>query len=250
MRILFLGNNAVAVQVMEWLRGQGAELAGLVIHPETRQKFAAELVAKSGLPPERIFDGSTLRDPRTMGQISALGADIGVSVYFGYMLTGEFIRKFTHGVINLHPSYLPYNRGAYPNVWPIIEGTPAGVSLHFMDEGVDTGDLIAQREIPLLPTDTGATLHRRLEEESVRLFTETWPSIAALEVPRIPQCPKAGSFRKIKDVAGIDAIDPDRLYRAQDLIDLIRARTFPPYKGAYLAANGKKVYLRLELEEE
>lgn len=250
MRILFLGNNAVAVQVMEWLRGQGAELAGLVVHPESRQKFAAELVAASGLPPERIFDGSTLRDSRTMEQISALGADIGVSVYFGYMLTGEFIRTFTHGVVNLHPSYLPYNRGAYPNVWPIIEGTPAGVSLHFMDEGVDTGDLIAQREIPLRPTDTGATLHRRLEEESVTLFRETWPSIAALEVPRFPQSTTAGSFRRTRDVAGLDAIDPNRLYRAQDLIDLIRARTFPPHKGAYLAANGKRVYLRLELEEE
>lgn len=250
MRILFLGNNVVAVRVMEWLREEGAELVGLVVHPETKQKFAAELVAKSGLPPERIFDGSTLRDPRTVEQISALGADIGLSVYFGYLLTGEFIRTFKHGVINLHPSLLPYNRGAYPNVWPIIEGTPAGVSLHFIDEGVDTGDVIAQREVPLRLTDTGATLHRRLEDEAVSLFKDTWPSIVALEVARIPQCPRSGSFRRTRDVAHIDAIDPDRLYRAQDLIDLIRARTFPPHKGAYLAANGKKVYLRLELEEE
>jgi methionyl-tRNA formyltransferase len=250
MRVLFLGNNSAAVKVMEWLRGQGVEIAGLVVHPETRQKFAAELVAVSGVPPERIFDGSKLRDPATLAHVSALGAEIGISVYFGYLLTGEFLRTFANGVINLHPSLLPYNRGAYPNVWPIIEGTPAGVSLHFIDEGVDTGDIIAQCEVPLRLTDTGESLHRRLEDEAVKLFTEAWPCIAAGRAPRVPQCSQSGTFRRTRDVAGIDAIDPDRLYRAQDLIDLIRARTFPPHKGAYLAANGKKIYLRLELEEE
>lgn len=249
MRILFLGNNWAAVQVMEWLRARGEEVVGLIAHPEQKRRFGPELIEKSGLNSNRIFDGSKLREAGTLGQIADLKADIGISVYFGYLLKGDFLKLFPRGVINLHPGFLPYNRGAYPNVWPIIDGTPAGVSLHYIDEGVDTGDIIAQRETPVTQTDTSESLYRKLEAQSLELFRETWPSIKSGEAKGAPQR-GSGTAHRMKDVEMIDRIDPEKMYRAQDLIDLIRARTFPPYKGAYLDANGKKIHLRLELEEE
>src|SRR5215204_5347537 len=129
MRILFLGNNMVAVRVMEWLRAQGEEIVGLVAHPENARKFGRELIEKSGLAPERLFDGSKLREPGTLQRLESLKADIGISVFFGYLLRADFLKTFPRGVINLHPSFLPFNRGAYPNVWPILDGTPAGATL-------------------------------------------------------------------------------------------------------------------------
>jgi methionyl-tRNA formyltransferase len=250
MRILFLGNNWAAVQVLEWLRVQGEEVVGLVAHPEGGRKFGRELIEKSGLASDKVFDGSRLQEPEILKRIEELRAEIGVSVFFGHLLKSEFLKMFPRGVINLHPSFLPFNRGAYPNVWPIIEHTPAGVSLHYIDEGVDTGDIIAQREIGVALTDTAETLYRKLEQACVELFCETWPAIKSGKAPRLPQPGNAGTFHRVKDAAGIDRIDPEKMYRAQDLIDLIRARTFPPYKGAYLDVNGKKIYLRLQLEEE
>jgi methionyl-tRNA formyltransferase len=119
-----------------------------------------------------------------------------------------------------------------------------------MDAGIDTGDIIAQKEVPIEPFDTGKSLYRKLEQACVELFQETWPKIRSRRAPRIPQKIEAGTHHVTKDVEGIDAIDLDKMYRAKDLIDVIRARTFDPYPGAYFTHEGRRIYLRLELLEE
>ena len=89
-----------------------------------------------------------------MADIKELGADVALSVFFGYILSPGFIDLFPQGVINLHPAYVPYNRGAFTNVWSIVDDTPAGATLHYIDTGVDTGDMIAQRRVSIEPVDT------------------------------------------------------------------------------------------------
>jgi methionyl-tRNA formyltransferase len=236
----------VGWKVADWLREEREEIVGLVLHPPAKRKFGAELVASAGVPPERIFDGSALRSGGMPEALRELGADIGVSALFDYLLTAEVIGALPAGCVNLHPSYLPYNRGQYPNVWSIVERTPAGASLHYLDEGVDTGDLIARRRVEVEPVDTGETLYRKLEVTCLELFREYWPRIRGGRAPRSPQ-ESGGSYHRTWDVERIDAIDLDREYRARDLIDVLRARTFPPYPGAYFEDGGRRVYLRLQL---
>ena len=77
---------------------------------------------------------------------------------FAYVVNDDFIELFPKGCINLHPALLPHNRGRFPNIWSIVSKTPAGVTLHYIDEGIDTGDVIAQKEVPVEVTDTGAEL--------------------------------------------------------------------------------------------
>src|SRR5205823_2904000 len=156
-----------------------------------------------------------------------------LSVLFDYILSGKFLALFPRGCLNLHPALLPYNRGEYPNVWSIVEGTPSGVTLHYIDEGIDTGDIIAQKAVPVDPVDTGETLYRKLEQASVVLFKETWPHVCAGRAPRIPQILTTGTQHKRRDVETIDEIDLNRSYIAGDLINILRSRTFPPYRGAY-----------------
>ena len=98
------------------------------------------------------------------------------------------------------------------------------------------------------PVDTGESLYRKLERASLSLFQETWPLLKAGEAERIPQDPGSGTFHYTRDAEKIDCIDPERTYRARDLINILRARTFPPYRGAYFETGGKRVYLRLQLE--
>ncbi|MFC1961610.1 methionyl-tRNA formyltransferase [Chloroflexota bacterium] len=253
MRILYLANNRVGYQVLSWLKEQGEEVVGLVIHPEGRQKFAREILEAAALPPDKVYYGTQLNEPDTLRSLRGLRADIALSVFFGYLLRGEILKLFSHGVINLHPAYLPYNRGAYPNIWSIVEGTPVGATLHSVDEGVDTGDIIARKEVSVTPVDTGETLYRKLEEASVDLFRETWPFIRTGKAPRIPQDESAGTYHLTRDVENLDQIDLEATYRARDLINLLRARTFPPYRGAYFTVGeGRRIYLRLQLipEEE
>ncbi len=82
-------------------------------------------------------------------------------------------------VVNLHPGYLPWNRGSDPNLWSWIDNTPKGVTIHYVDEGVDTGDLIAQRLVEFEAHETLASSYQRLQVEMVKLFVEHWQSIRA-----------------------------------------------------------------------
>lgn len=247
MRILFLGNNWVGWQVLKWLKEQNEQIVGLVIHPPGKRKYGNEILDCAQVNPECIFDGSQLHQPETLEVIKELRPDIGVSVLFGYILQLEFLALFPDGIINLHPAYLPYNRGAYPNVWSIVDETPAGVTLHYIDAGVDTGDLIAQQEVLIEPVDTGETLYHKLERACVALFKETWPLVRSGQVPRVPQHSREGTFHLTQDVDQIDQIDLNHTYTGRELIGTIRARTFPPYQGAYFVHKGRKVYLRLQL---
>ncbi|MBA7506955.1 dTDP-4-amino-4,6-dideoxyglucose formyltransferase [subsurface metagenome] len=153
------------------------------------------------------------------------------------------------GVINLHPAFLPYNKGANPNVWSIIEGTPSGVSLHFIDEGIDTGPIIEREKVNSDYTDTGKTLYEKLEKASIKLFKQKWESIKNDNFSIIKTKEK-GSMHYVKDFHSLDEIDPKKKYYALDLINILRARTFPPYKGSFFKIDGKKYYIEIEITRD
>jgi methionyl-tRNA formyltransferase len=250
MRIIYFGNNLAGLRVLEWLVAQGDEVAALVVHPPEKSRYRDEIIAAARLPAVRVFDGPQLRDPSTIETLSALRPEIGLSVFFGYIFRQDVLSLFPAGCLNLHSSYLPYNRGAYANVWSIVDRTPAGVTLHYVDAGVDTGDIVAQRQVPVLATDTGKALYARLEEACAELFKVTWPLVRSGRAPRFPQDRSRATHHRVADVERIDRIDLDRTYTARDLLDIIRARTFPPFKGAYFEEAGERVYMSLELHRD
>ena len=248
MRILFLGNNWLGWKVLQWLVSQNEHIVGLVLHPDDQQKFGKEILSTIELSEPHVFDGSRLREPLVLDAIRSLEPDIGISILYGYILKTDFLDIFPRGCINLHPAYLPYNRGAYPNVWSIIDGTPAGTTLHYIDAGIDTGEIIAQMEVPVEPVDTGKTLYEKLEQASLQLFIETWPALKQQNVETTEQSGGRGTYHQVRDIELLDEIQLDQDYKALDMINLIRARTFPPYNGAYFKADGRKIFLRLSLE--
>ena len=250
MRILFFANNWVGWQVARWLKEQGEDIVGLVVHPPAKRKYGEEIIKSIELGESFIFDGTDLRKPKTVSAIRALDADMGVSALFGYILRPEILKLLPAGCINIHPGMLPYNRGVYPNVWSIVDGTPAGATLHYMDVGVDTGDVIKSLEVDVEPIDTGESLYRKLERACVDLFKETWPLIRSGRPPRMAQDNKAGTIHRTEDVKQIDEIELDGKYTAKGLINILRARTFPPYPGAFFVHEGRKIYLRIQLQYE
>ena len=250
MKYIYLSNGQVGLEILRWLVGHSQPPVGLVVHPAENGKHRDEIIETAGLNPEYIFDGSTLRMPETLAAIQALRPDLGLSVLFDYILKEAFLELFPLGCLNLHPALLPYNRGQYPNVWSIIEDTPSGVTLHYIDRGIDTGDVVAQKEVPVEPTDTGESLYQRLEQACIQLFCEVWPMVIGHNVKRIPQIREAGTYHKTRDVDAIDKIDLDRRYTARQLINILRARTFPPYRGAYFIHKSQRIYLRLDLEKD
>ncbi|MCS7071093.1 MAG: hypothetical protein NZM00_06280, partial [Anaerolinea sp.] len=118
MRLLYMANGYLGWRVLNWLVDQpDVSIAGIVIHPTNRGRYQDEmlLLVQSNNTP--IFYGNTINENSVIEQIRQLNVDIGVSIMFGYILRSAFLKLFKYGVINLHPSFLPYNRGSYPNVW-------------------------------------------------------------------------------------------------------------------------------------
>jgi methionyl-tRNA formyltransferase len=250
MRVLLLANNWVGWKVTEWLAEQpDTEIVGVVVHPSDKQRYADEILNCCKLSQDCIFDGSHLDQQEVIDAVKALQPEIGISLLFDYILQVPFIELFSKGVINLHPAYLPYNRGSYPNVWSIVEDTPSGVTMHYIDKGIDTGDIIAQKEVPISSTDTGETLYEKLEHASVELFQKTWVDVVSDTITRVPQDVSGGTVHRSRDVEKIDTLDLDYEYQARDLLNILRSRTFPPYSGAFFRdPEGKKVFVRVQLE--
>ena len=160
MRVLFLGD--VNSPLAAWLRQAGEDV----------------LAREEKLTPE---------------EIRGLHPDIIVSYNYRHILPAEALSRPRFGAVNLHISYLPWNRGADPNLWSHIEGTPKGVTIHYMDAGVDTGDIIAQKETAFGSDETLRGSYDKLHAEIQALFKEWWPKIRTGSCPRLKQAGE-GSF--------------------------------------------------------
>ena len=249
MRLVLLANDIVGLQVCEWLKEQNEDIVGLVVHPSKRQKYGHEIIAASGLLQSRVIESGRLHDQASFEFLQALEPELMVSAWYGYILKPEVIDLAPLGCINMHGSYLPYNRGRRSNVFSIVEESPAGVSIHYIDEGIDTGDVIARRLVEIEPIDTGETLFRKEEVALFEVFKESWPAIKDGSNARTPQSQLGvGNHHYGRDVEKIDHIDLSRSYVAKDLVNILRARTFPPYPSAYFLHEGRRVYMRLSLE--
>ena len=97
------------------------------------------------------------------------------------------ISRYPQKIINLHPAYLPYGRGIYPNFWSIFERSQTGVSIHFIDSGIDTGDIICRREINPSSEETLQSFYDKLQLETEQLFFENWDSIIQNELEPMQQ---------------------------------------------------------------
>jgi methionyl-tRNA formyltransferase len=249
MKVIFFGNGPLAGRVLDLLI-QSDQVVAVVLHPENRAKQRDELLRLAQAADAVIINAESLRTPEGLQTISLLRSDMGVSTMFGYILRQELLDAFPKGCINLHPAYLPYNRGAHPNVWPLVDGSPAGVTLHQIDAGVDTGAILAQRLVPTLPDDTAQSLYSRLMKAGYELFAASWPGVRSGGLLSQPQT-GAGSSHRVTDLKSLDVIDLDAPTTARKVINQLRARTFPPYPGAYLVAeDGRKVFVRVELTPE
>ena len=140
MKILCLYNNDCALELFRWMRNRGHDTVLLSERPDPqwciRQQF-----------------------------------ELTVSYTCRYILTDEVLDSLGRNAVNLHISYLPWNRGADPNIWSIMEGTPRGVTLHYMDAQTDHGDIITQQILPpAKDTDTLRTTYQELDETARNMF--------------------------------------------------------------------------------
>ncbi len=250
MRILLLADNWVGLQVTRHLRDLGEDVVGLYLHPPEGQNLGEEIAAASGLSETEVHVAGAHWSDQDLELVRKLAPDIVLVVFWAHILPAEFLSIPSRCCVNLHLSYLPYNRGKKPNVWPILDGTPAGVSIHVIDEGIDSGPILARRQVDVQPTDTAETLYRRLLVEIEDLFRESWPGIRDGGLMPLVQEPGSGTFHLDREMAAHEVINLNEMYMGADLLNLLRARTFRPYPSAYFLHEGRRVFVRIDLEIE
>lgn len=132
--------------------------------------------------------------------VRAKGFNFLVSYGYRHILKSEILDLFPGRAVNLHISYLPWNRGADPNFWSFLEGTPPGVTIHLIDPGVDTGDILVQKKVDFgdLENATLSSTYQVLQQEIQQLFFENWAKIRNGELPAIPQTGK-GTMHRVRD---------------------------------------------------
>lgn len=228
MRIIFAGTPEFAVPALQSLIDEPHEICavytqpdrpsgrGRRVHPSPVKVVALD----AGVP---VCQPSTLRDLEVQQRLDGWAADLMVVVAYGLLLPLAVLRAPRLGCINVHASLLPRWRGAAPIQRAILAGdVTTGVTLMQMDEGLDTGDMLAKAAAPIGPRDSAGVLHDRLAQLGARLLVDTLPALAAGTAYRTAQDDALATYAaKIsKEEARIDwgrpAVELDRLVRAFD----------------------------------
>lgn len=173
--------------------------------------------------------------------------DLGFLLWGPKILSTRLLEICSNGFVNTHPSLLPFNRGKHTTFWAIVERCPFGVSLHYVDHGIDTGDILAQTEVVYDWEDTSETLYKRSREAMIQLFKDSYVQIRNSNLKAIPQDLDAGSFHYGSEIEVASRVDLYRSYRAIDLLNLLRARTFSGYPGCSFEYQGHRYELSLKI---
>lgn len=150
--------------------------------------------------------------------------------------------------LNMHPSLLPYGRGKDPNFWALAENEPFGVTIHHVDSGVDTGGIAFQAELASDWTDTGESLYGRAQEALVLLFEQSLDAMLSLDIPCVPQA-EGKPPRRRAELASRSELDIDAPTTARSVLNLLRARTFPPFPGCRFTDETGSYQVRVQIEK-
>lgn len=160
------------------------------------------------------------------------------------------VRITRKGFINTHPAYLPFNRGKHPYFWSIVEDTKFGVSIHWITDKIDDGDIIDREEIEYDWLDYGETLYNKAREEMIKLFQRVYYNVKDGEDNPFKQDNENSTFHYGYELEPYCVIDLDREYKARDLINIIRGRMFSGKGNSYFCDGDKKYYLSLSIRNE
>lgn len=126
--------------------------------------------------------------------------DLIVSYNYKYIIKEDVITYMQGKIVNLHISYLPWNRGSSPNIWSFVDDTPKGVTIHQIARGLDTGAILYQKECNFVPEkETFASTYQILSETIIKLFQDNWEEIKAGDYKLYEQSGK-GSYHTSKDL--------------------------------------------------
>ena len=262
MRIVFIGTGDIGVPTLGTLLNSEHEVVGIVTQPDKpvgrdqhiESPPIKKLITSSGglsLKERRlgqpsignmtagqpslldVLQPARIKNPQAIEKIRALTPDVIVVMAYGQILPRDVLEIPRNACLNLHASLLPRWRGAAPVQAAIAAGDrETGITVMYMDEGLDTGDILLQRAVEILPNETGGTLHDRLAQIAPETLLESLRLLAAGNAPRIPQENARATYApKLKREQG--QIDWSQSAEAVER----KIRAYNPWPGAFMKVD-------------
>lgn len=244
MKIVYMGTPDFAVGPLEAMVEAGYEITAVVTQPDKPKGRSDKLIPspvkecalRYGIP---VLTPKKIKASEAVEELKKYEADLFVVAAFGQILSEEILTMPRLGCINIHASLLPKYRGAAPIQWSIIDGEKeTGITIMQMDKGLDTGDILFQKVVPILDTDTGESLFDKLAEVGARFLVEVLPDIEAGNIHPIKQDEEKSTYAKMLSKA-IGEIDWSK---AADTIEHL-VRGLNSWPSAYTRLNGKQLKL-------
>jgi methionyl-tRNA formyltransferase len=242
MRIVFIGSGEIGVPTLHALQRSSHELVGVVTQPDKPvgrdQKITAPPIKVAMTASKMsILQPAKIKAAEAVEQIRALEPDAIVVFAYGQILPRAVLEIPKIACLNLHASLLPRWRGAAPIQAAIAAGDrETGITVMYMDEGLDTGDILLQRKIDILPSETGESLHDRMAEIAPGALLEALKLLASGNTPRIPQDKEfATSAPKLNRESGrINWNEPAEVIER-------KVRAYNPWPGAFSDFQNRKL---------
>ncbi|MCR5748511.1 MAG: methionyl-tRNA formyltransferase [Lachnospiraceae bacterium] len=240
MRIVFMGTPDFAVETLAAINDAGHEIALVVTQPDKPKGRSGKLQMSDvkqyaidhGL---KVFQPEKIKNAESVAELSKYAPELIVVAAFGQILSKDILEMPKYGCINVHASLLPRLRGASPIQTSILEGdSESGVTIQQMGEGLDTGDILSQRSIPIDSTDTGGSLFDKLAKLGAELAVDTIEDIGNGRINPVPQDDSKASYAKKIDKQ-MGCIDWGN--SAEAIARQVRA--LDPWPSAYTKMGGK-----------
>lgn len=241
-RIIFMGTPDFAVPALRALHEGQHDVLAVVTQPDRPKGRGRRLIpppvkevaAEMGHP---VLQPPKVKEPWFVEKMTAMNPDLFVVVAYGHLLPGSFLSIPHLGAINIHASLLPKYRGPAPIQWAIINGEQeTGVTTIWMDEGLDTGDILLSAKVPIQPDATAGSLGRRLAEKGGHLLIETLAMLKSDGLAGKPQDKSGATYAPLlKKEDG--RIDWSKDAKALDAF----VRGMNPWPGAFTFLSGKRL---------
>lgn len=192
-KVIFMGTPEFAVPALNAIKEYGCNVSLVVTQPDKPKGRGRKLApppvktaaAAFGFP---VIQPKTLKTDDFLNAIREIAPDLLVVVAFGHVLDPKILEIPCRGAVNVHASLLPKYRGPAPIQWAIINGDAVtGVTTMMMDKGLDTGDVLLSKKIPILPDDTAETLHDRLAALGAEALKDTLEALRTHSIRPTPQ---------------------------------------------------------------
>lgn len=242
MRIVFMGTPDISVKTLERLIEEGHDIVGIVTQPDRPKgrgnKISVSPVKEVALKHNlKIFQPEKASSPEFIAELENLNPDLIVVIAYGQILKKNLLEIPKYGCINVHVSLLPKLRGAAPINWAIINGDKkTGVTIMFMDEGLDTGDIIDVKEFELDNEITAGELHDWMMVEGAELLVKTVRNIESGNYTRTKQNDNESTYAPMMN-RNLGHVDFSK--SAEDIHNLVRGTI--PWPGAWCESDYGKI---------